>query len=272
MNNKLYSWCGESLKKHSLETFKIYRLSFEEKIIKVLEGRLRCSFDDFSILVLRLTLLLHDIGKSHPKYQQSVRVKENCLNPDLKCNRCKYKPSFPWHEILSAYFYWKLIEELWFYCMLGDMHRELQTISTISVLTHHQAMREPMVECPSKDMDLKGWEVKQLSELILGLISSACEKLKVDTSKLRRTVNGTLNTLSEDFEKRNSLISLCRTLQVQLNESLQQRGRGKLKIYSIIAGSLVMCDWLAAEKYRKSSFTHPMLDEIKRSFPELRKH
>jgi len=263
---KLYSWCGERLEEHLYETFKLYELNFEDRVLKILEGRLNNIFDDFSKLILRLTPLLHDIGKSYPGYQEKVR--EKCPFPGYKkCRECADKPNFSWHEVLSAYLYWELTERLIFNCGLERFHEDLQVISAISILTHHQAMREPLTERPRKDVNLKKWEVETVSDLMFKLTDLACNGLRIDNSLLKENVEEVLRMVDIDIKKRNhGLINLCEMLERILYEKVHC----KTKIYSVVAGSLVMCDWLAAKKLRKTTFIHPMLSEIMYSFPELK--
>lgn len=274
MNDELYSWCEEKLEDHLIETFRIYKLNFEDRVVKILEGRLNHVFDDFSKLILRLTFLLHDIGKSHPTYQKTIKFRTGCLKGD--CNKCNDKPRFSWHEVLSTYLYLKLIEELLFryeYTLndeLKKVNKNLQTISAASILVHHQAIREPFAEEPQISISLGDWKVKEIFSLLLKLVNLGCEKLKVDTSILKESVDDVLDMLNKDFAVgRYNLTRLSERVCRLLHENFQ-KNLWKPKIYSIVAGSLVICDWLAAKKLRKTTFAHSMLDEIRYAFKTIK--
>ncbi len=265
MNDEPYSWCEEKLEDHLIETFRIYKSNFEDKIVKILEGRLNHVFDDFSKLILRLTFLLHDIGKSHPTYQKTIKFRVGCPKSDF--SKCNDKPRFSWHEVLSAYLCLKLTEELLFkYDELKNVHKNLQTISVASILVHHQAIREPFAEQPQISISLGEWKIKKISSLLLKLVNLGCEKLKVETSILKESVSDVLDILDKDLTTgKYSLTGLSERIFQFLYENFQ-KNFWKPKIYSVVAGSLVICDWLAARKLRKATFTNPMLNEVVYSF------
>ncbi|WP_309493151.1 CRISPR-associated endonuclease Cas3'' [Candidatus Hecatella orcuttiae] len=268
MNSELaYSWCGERLEEHSHKTSEIFKLTFEDRIIKTLSGRLNYKFNDVGKFIIRLIPLLHDIGKSHVQYQNTIKFKERCPKTAIICRECKDKPNFSWHEVLSAQLCWRVIEDLLFNLSLYDRFKNLQEIATASILFHHQGIRAIESETPLKEINLKEYLNETLYTLLPKLIDIAHYGLKLDGHLIREIVSSALQELESDLKSTRSLKGLSTRI---LNE-LRTAPKNYLKLYSITAGPLVICDWIAARVLRIQNHYHysPMLNEAVYSFPEL---
>ena len=209
---------------------------------------------DLARLTLKLAPLLHDIGKAWSRYQ--TRVNPNCPLRGESCRRCINEgrgPSFKWHEILSAHIALRLLETI------GELDAKLRPIGSLTclaILMHHQAIRSPW-DSSRLTWTLAGWNPLDLAPLLLRLIPELP----------RRLVEDSLKRCSEDVRGA-TMRSLAEIVNSLTREWLS--GPAKRKLYTVVAGPLVLCDWVAARRLRGSEVSHPMLGEAFNAIPELR--
>ena len=249
---KLYSFWTEDgrvyeyLEDHLNLTFNIFVTLFERRILKILASRLNRKADDTLTFVVRLAPLMHDIGKAHDSYQKNIGR----------------KPNFSWHEVLSAQVCWNLMEAFRYASHIPSREFEsLKRMVVATIISHHQAMREVERAFPPKWIKLSLWNLDPLYPLILKLVNLASKEIKpnIDYSKV---VYSTLNRIRDT-------IRICRgSLGMMRDHIFDDIGRPP-KPYSILTGTLVLCDWLSARKTRPSNYKSPMLKEAERAFPEI---
>ena len=250
---KLYSFWTEDgkvyeyLEDHLNLTFNIYVTFFEKRILKILASRLNRKADDTLMFIVRLAPIMHDIGKAHDSYQKNIG---------------RIKPNFSWHEVLSAQVCWNLMEAFRYASHVPS--REFETLKRMvvaAIISHHQAIRDVERTFPPKWIVLSLWELEPLYPLMLKLLNLASEEIKpnIDYDKVvRLTLNGIRDT-----------IRICRgSLGIMRDRIFEYIGRPP-KPYSILTGTIVLCDWLSAEKTRPSSYKSPMLKEAEHAFPEI---
>lgn len=254
--SEVYSWCGENLLDHLTLTHRLFVNCFQPSISRILERELEVKLDsDLAKLALELAPLLHDIGKAWNRYQ--VRINTNCPFRGERCRRCISEgrgPSFKWHEVLSAHIALRLLEAM---SDLDVKVRPLGSLTCLAILMHHQAMRSPW-DSSKLTWTLEGWNPLDVAPLLSRLIPEVPEKTRLIEDSLRRC--------SEDVEG-----ATMRTL-VEIVNGLTREwlpGQGKRKLYTVVAGPLVLCDWIAARHLRGSEMSHPMLSEALNAIPEL---
>ncbi|RLF14413.1 MAG: hypothetical protein DRJ97_06330, partial [Thermoprotei archaeon] len=134
--------------------------------------------------------------------------------------------------------------------------RPIGSLTCLAILMHHQAMRSPW-DSAKLTWTLTGWNPLDLTPLLIRLLPRLP----------RRLVEDSLKRCSEDV-KGATMKTLVDTVNSLTREWLP--GLGKRKLYTVIAGPLVLCDWIAARRLRGSEMGHPMLDEAFNAIPELR--
>lgn len=258
---ELYSWTNEKLLCHLILTFQFYEKIFEKRVTKILASRLGTKICDDFVFLIRLVPLMHDVGKAHPDYQRR-----------LKKGR---RPLFSWHEILSAQIYWRITESFLF-----NMQRQNKTLDDVrkigvtSIVFHHQAMRDIEVgRCPFK-VNLLGWNVMNLSGLLTELLAKGIKGLRNEgksihsfLSNIKEMIDSALTEFRRDIEIYRNIEGIRKKL---FEDELRTFG-ASIKLYSIIAGPLVICDWMAARKSRGADYKPPLIKEVELSFPELGK-
>ena len=252
-NIKLYSFWTEDgklyeyLEDHLNLTFNRFVTLFERRVIKILASRLKHEVDDVFTFMVRLAPLMHDIGKAHDSYQRNAGIKE---------------PNFSWHEVLSAQFCWNLMESFRYLSHIPyEEFESLERMVTAAIVSHHQAIREVERAFPPKWIKLSSWNLDPLCPLIFKLLNLSSKEIKpnIDYSKV---VYSTLNRVKDTIRK-------CRgSLGMMRDYIFDSIGRPP-KPYSILTGTLVLCDWLSARKTRPLNYKSPMLKEAEHAFPEI---
>jgi len=242
-DGKLY----EGLEDHLNLTFNVFVMMFERRTLKVLASRLKRKVDDDFIFVVRLAPLMHDVGKAHDSYQKNVGMR---------------KPSFSWHEVLSAQVCWNVMEAFRYTSHIPPREFEsLKRTVAAAIVSHHQAMREVKRAFPPKWVKLDLWNFNPLHPLILMLLNRASEELQLNVDH-HKIVNLALSELKED-------IRISRGSLGMLRDRIFDNIKRPPKPYSILTGTLVLCDWLSAGKTRPSKYKPPMLKEAEHAFPEI---
>ncbi len=146
--------------KHSEEVLNVFNECFTD-IIPLLSSRLNLSIDSAETIV-RLSIVLHDLGKTLNVYQL------RCTK--LTCNESNYYG----HELLGAFMVNRLLDRLVnLPCFKGSEVNEYRHLIILSVMMHHHAMR-----------DLNDWWVRRINMVtLLDKLGSWMSEL--NTSELR---------------------------------------------------------------------------------------
>jgi CRISPR-associated endonuclease Cas3-HD len=160
----IFSWPGEDLFEHGREVASIGDCLFTQEILYY--NALLRELEGESNNWWRVAAALHDIGKAHKRYQETIRKK-----PNFKC-----------HEFFSAVYIWEALEA-------GPKTR---ATLALTVLLHHHAMNR-FKDCEQK---LKRFEpaeefacyVAQFSKW-LGVKLRQVQRLTIDFKSLINEIN-----------------------------------------------------------------------------------
>ena len=197
-SNMLMAWCPSeryenTLAQHLLDTAVVaMRIGRIRGMISALASRLSmmelASEEEISSLVLS-SLLLHDIGKSCSKHQESIKKK------DGKC-----EASFPYHEVVSAIILANaVVENSRLRALLGG-DRTAPAIVYVT-LSHHQAMKERAIEILHEEKRTLASNVaskcgKLLTREILRMLDELSDRLPTSLSGYLR-VNGIIKEVKQ---------------------------------------------------------------------------
>ena len=243
---EFYSWVGESLEDHSIDTLRYFRSLFEEGIIRILSGRFGWEISDIERFIVRLGPALHDVGKANMVYQETVKGAEIA----------KKDPWFTWHEVFSAHICWKLLDALRFKGVVNKETEDLRKMVLASILFHHQGLRSLEYGLPPK-VKLEAWDLPSLHVLLVRVLDEASAG-----TLSRKFLEEAISKCLEEFKDEIVGYSNIREVFKRVHEYILEHRSVRLKLYSVISGPLIICDWLSARKHRGGKGKNPLIDEV----------
>lgn len=263
---EFYAWCTETLRDHSLYALNIFSKCFEDRIVKILATRLSLRKENFPLLKIlcRTMIVLHDIGKTHPAYQRTIKAKNECPKYEKDCSRCDLSPSFMFHEVLSAYvfrnIYFIIIHEIKTLYENSNIINSIWKLPMLAILQHHQSMRG-IDELNSKPpyYELKrAQSVEGITTLLIDLLENSLTPIFPDINVAKICDSNPLIQWPSWFE-------MVRYLRSTILEKID----GWLKLYAILLGPLYICDNLSARAHRPKGSLSKIIREAIRSYPCL---
>jgi len=223
----LISFKGEHLVDHLTLTASLFDKTYGRSYAKLLANRFSIpeAYEDVYKL-LKLTCLLHDIGKALQGYQLQ-----------------KDHTSFPFHEVPSAFIFNTIVKQHFY------KHLNLVTLCSIAILVHHQAMRNLNTLIEKHD-DIIGTLSKKL-----GLPKSIDIDNDLEELSLAIKRHTKIDVYAEQVKELLAKLEI-RDLSLLINGLVEQYLQTKISGTEIslweplIAAPLQLCDNLAASLLR----------------------
>lgn len=185
--------------------------------------------------MLKIGTLIHDMGKAYRYYQEKLE---------------RYRGGFEHHEILSAVSCYKILRD-------NNLleNQKLKVLLLMSILNHHQALRE------------------SLMEILFGANSSIGKVVEIARRGLCKSISNLERVLTlfnlrlEEVFPRDSteFNSILHELRSTLNLFLRVRfdeNRRWIKLYSLIMLPIVLADNLDASEKRNGSQSRLVIKEL----------
>jgi len=175
--------------------------------------------------ILRLGVVVHDLGKAYRHYQENVE---------------KYGGGFEGHEILSAVSCYKILGTL-------EVREQLKVLLLVAVLNHHQALRESIPELLIAETSFL---IKKVKNVARSGLCDSIRNLEPILRDLGLTVEGTFANNYQEFE---SIFNRIRgLLRLFLRNNFDENKRW-LKLHSLLTFPIVLADNLDACERRGGS-------------------
>lgn len=276
MKEQVYAWHDPpcDLGKHCFNVLKLFTDLFYSlpsllaKKISILTGNKE---DEKAKELIKLAIFFHDVGKGLNIYQLSVK---ESLEGKRK------KPSFVWHEVISAYIYKE-------YCLRSfDKYIKYNSIKLsiglgyLAILHHHHAMRifhdvqiDKAVEDIKNVSKMKSYEKVRFTEEAMFNLSSYLESLgykKMDIIKDILLSNSFLNDVIRNVKND---LKFKVTGSINIIKEILCEHEQFLKLHEILTSHLVVSDLLTAsiERKRPSNYVKKLTKELNITGEKLEK-
>jgi len=245
---KLFSWCNEPLISHSLLTLEFFLIGCSELIDLIWRKLCMLTNKSLDMIIIRgvikLALVLHDVGKAHPYYQSTVR--EKCLYDGI-CSRIERCPDgnppvrFSGHQVLSAWFLYRVLEE----GVEGYYLETIGSIAILSVLFHHEAIRPDifnLLRNPySRQSPFRNPNFHQ------SIDCKGCQEFMKYLTRCDRDIAEVVISCPSKWE---DIGTICEEL-INVNKRFC---RPVTRLYCLLAGPLGGCDTIAASILRPTTY------------------